>query len=513
MVMERALQLSLEDIGVRFKSLIPAWIIGTGADFGRLFPFARHLSFALIAKLFFQELLDDIKRTREDMIHSVIQLAEAMKIECEYYEAEKIVDALMVSKGSTKHTFAFQERYFNDHTQEWELFRFQFLEIDRDASKLEEGLQVYKLTEESQELFLHTNEIQKQLPISIQQLLVEMLIEKGELKSALRMLDSLNHRVMNLLKKEKMHKDELIRNPKKTIYENKLRWNKQLDEVELQFEEEAEKYAKLDWILGKIAVAKEHQNTYLQLMKRLTKTKMLHDNLAKLVIENIRLELQIRNTQFRSMWLTNTTSFRKTIWEDKAQAVGFSHPDDMIILVESLFSPHKPSILPLEWGIEEQTELSFDTSFSGPSTNTNPYSEPITLDWESILSLWKPIFEELIKNGRVSLLYLKELDEFSLARWVENHEAFDFWLAFASMEDFFIINEENLQNDNDEKALFLSRLMEKYPEFSSLWNKKIGSIPTQESTILRKKIDVSAYILTLEGCDENESGTNSGSII
>lgn len=88
-------------------------------------------------------------------------------------------------------------------TGKWETFRFQYLEVDRDVSDLDEGNIIYTLTSEAKELFLNTNEIQKQLPISIQQLLVELLIEKGDLKSALRMLESLNHRVLTLLKEEK----------------------------------------------------------------------------------------------------------------------------------------------------------------------------------------------------------------------------------------------------------------------------------------------------------------------
>ncbi|WP_010170521.1 hypothetical protein [Bacillus coahuilensis] len=201
--MEKALQLSFEDLGSRFKTLIPIWILGTGANFGRLNPFARHLSFTLIAVIFYQELLDDVRRTREDLVQTVYKLAESMKIECDWFEAEKIVDALMVNEGSSKHTFAFQEQFFNEHKMEWETFRFQYLEIDRDSTNFEEGLPVYKLTEEAQALFLNTNEIQKHLPVSIQQILVELLIEKGELKSALRMLDTLNHRVMTLLKEGK----------------------------------------------------------------------------------------------------------------------------------------------------------------------------------------------------------------------------------------------------------------------------------------------------------------------
>lgn len=506
--MEKARQLSLEDLGSRFKTLIPIWILGTGANFGRLNPYARHLSFTLISVIFYQELLDDVRRTREDLIRTVYLMAESMKIECEWYEAEKIVEALMVNEGSSKHTFAFQEQFFNEYTMEWETYRFQYLEIDRDATNFEEGLPVYKLSEEAQALFLNTNEIQKHLPVSIQQILVELLIEKGELKSALRMLDSLNHRVMTLLKEEKIHKDELIRNPKSTIYDNKGRWGKQLKDVEIQFEEESQKYRKLDGILRRISVSPEHQNTYFQLTRRLTKTKNNHDRLAKLVIENVRLELQIRNSHFRNIWLTNTTSFRKTIWENKAKVVGFSHPEEMLTLVESLFSPHKPSILPLEWGIEEHVDVARPT-FGGTGTKTIPQLEPISLDWNTILGLWKPIFEELLRIGEVSLTHLLKIDELTMARWVESREAFDFWLAFASMDEPFIVNEKNLQQtDSDDKALLLSMLMEEYPELSLLRNKQISSIPNNNSMVLRNKIDVSTYVLILEEAKEDEYRTN-----
>ncbi|MFT9849989.1 hypothetical protein [Aneurinibacillus sp. REN35] len=506
--MEKALQLSFEDLGSRFRVLIPVWILGTGANFGRLAPFARQLSFTLIAVIFYQELLDDVRRTRYDLVRMVYKIAESMKIECDWHEAEKIVDALMVNEGSMKHTFAFQEQFFNEQTLEWETFRFQYLEIDRDATNFEEGLPVYKLSEEAQALFLNTNEIQKHLPVSIQQILVELLIEKGELKSALRMLDSLNHRVMTLLKEEKIHKDELVRNPKSTIYDNKSRWGKQLKDAEAQFEEESQKYRKLDGILRRIAVSPEHQNTHIQLTKRVTKTKNNHDKLAKLVIENIRLELQIRNSHFRNIWLTNTTSFRKTIWEEKVKAVGFAHPNEMLTLVESLFSPHKPSILPLEWGIEDHMNLTRST-FGGTGTKKKVQLKPISLDWESILLLWKPIFEELLETGRVSLKYLQQIDEFTMARWVENREAFDFWLAFASMDEPFIVNKENLQQiDSDDKALLLSKLMEEYPQLSVLWNKQIFSISSNDSVVLQNKIDVSTYILTLGEAEENEHRTD-----
>ncbi|WP_413299692.1 hypothetical protein AA0X95_16545 [Bacillus sp. 1P10SD] len=513
--MEKALRLAMEDMGQRLKTLIPIWLLGTGAKFSPgIEPYARPLSFGLLAKLFYQELLDDVNRTREDLIHSVVQMADAMRLECDYQEAEKVVDALLVNTESTKHIFSFQEHFFNEKTMQWELFQFQYLEMDRDATDFEEGTIVYKLSEVAQALFLNTNEIQQQLPISIQQLLVELLIEKGELKVALRMLDSLNHRLITLYKEEKIHKDELIRNPKNTIYLHKNRWGKHLKDVELQFDDEAKKYEKLERIIRKISVSPEHQDTYLQLTKRISKTRINHDKLAKLVIENIRLELQIRTSTFRSMWLTNMTSFRKNIWEDKAQAVGFAHPEDMITLVESLFSPIKPSILPLEWGIEDQMELSNHQSFGNIDKKNGSPLKPVEPDWDSILSLWKPIFEELRDKGRVSLKHLQSIDEFSLARWVQNREAFDYWVAFDSVEEPFVINEENLQSDSDEKAMLLARLLEAYPEeFESLRGKAIDSLPSEHSIILRNKVDVSTFLLTLKEHNDYESCTNPNSII
>lgn len=509
--MDKAMKLSLEDIGSRYKSLIPIWTLGTGADFGRLNPYARHISFGLLVIMFYKELLDDLKRTRNDLIDSVVHLANQMQLPCTEEEAEKIVDAIMVNANSKKHTFSFQEQYFNDETNQWETFRFQYLEIDRDVSDLDEGILRYKLTNEAQELFLNTNEIQKQLPMTIQQLLVELLIEKGELKSALRMLDALNSRVQTLLKEEKIHKDELLRNPKETLYRHKTRWNQQLEDVQLQFQEEADKYAKMGGILKKLIVTVEYQSTYFNITKRLIKTRSLHDKLAKLVIENIRLEFQIRNKYFRALWLSSTTSFRKSIWEEQARAVGFAQPEVMLDLAESIFSPKKPSILPLEWGIDNQMELPLNT-FSSRTKTTMHELDPLVRDWESILSLWKPIFDKLIASGIVAVSLLDELEEAELSRWVENREAFDFWVSFAALEEPLIINDLNLQDGQDDRTLFLAKLIEIYPEYQKfLFHKQIWRIPAYETMILQNKVDTSAFILTLTEVEKSESSTGAGS--
>uniref|UniRef100_A0A1S2MDH2 Uncharacterized protein n=1 Tax=Anaerobacillus isosaccharinicus TaxID=1532552 RepID=A0A1S2MDH2_9BACI len=495
--MERVLQLMLEDFGDRQKTMIPVWNLGSGGDFGRLNPVSKQISFSLISVMFYQELLNDVRRTREDLILYVQKIAALMNMECSYDESEKIIDALLVSTDSQKFLFTFQDKYYNEKTKQWEVYQYQYLEIDRYASNLEDGIVVYKLTEVARNMFLNTNEIQQYLSVPIQQLLIDLLIEKGDLKTALRLLDGLNHRAGHLLREEKIHRDELIRNPKDTIYKNRNRWNKQLSEVEQQFQDEAENYKKTEGILKKIEVSPKHQDTYLKLFNRVTKTIKLHDELARTVIGNVRLELEIRNTHFRGMWLTNITSFRKNIWEQHAKVVGFSHPNEMLAIVESIMSPKKPSILPLEWGMEDQTETALNT-FVGPTTKKPTNLEPIKMDWEAILLLWKKLFDELLNKGKLTLGFLKELDEVTLARWVENREAFDFWLAFASAEEAFIIDELNLSNDNDDRAILITKLMATYPEMSILWNKKVGSVPAKDTVKFKNKVDASNFILTLE---------------
>lgn len=496
---DKSLESSIEDIGKRQKSLLPTCLLGIGAQFGSLNSYAKSICLTLLVKVFFQELYDDLSRSREDLIVSTLRICSAFHLNSSIVECEKIVDSLLWS-GSRKYTFAFQEPYFDDITNKWQMFQFQYFEIDRDVSNLEDGVQIYKLSSEAQEIVLKTHEILEEMDISMQQLVAELLIKKGNLKSALRMMDALDFRVRKLINAEYAHKEELIRNPKQAILNNKSQWRKQLSEVKEQFKDELDKYAQMKRILEKLDYIEEQRSIHLQLARRIYKTRILHDNLAKIVIENIRLELQILNTEFNAMWMVLGSSFRKTVWEESILPYGFDSPDDMLTIVELILSPQKTFLLPLEWGVAEQYLIKSDNVFDSNDSKAITYKlNPITLDWDSIIDLWEPVFLELLSSKFVSIEWLKNLDESVFVSWLRHREALDFWLSFSSIEQPLRITKEALNDTIDDRITLIRKLMEKNQIFLQLLNKEISSSILKDGDLfIQNKINISKYCLSLK---------------
>ncbi|WP_238900272.1 hypothetical protein [Clostridium sp. YIM B02500] len=505
-MLDKSLESSIEDIGKRQKNLLPTCLLGTGAEFGSLLPYCKSICFTLLVKVFYQELYDDLSRSRDDLIVSTLKICSAFHLQSSISECEKIVDSLFWS-GSRKYTFAFEELYFDDKTDKWQSYQFQYFEIDRDVSDLESGLQIYKLSPEAQEVVLKTHEILEEMDISIQQLVAELLIKKGNLKSALRMMDALDFRVRKLITSEYAHKEELIRNPKQAIIYNKTQWGNQLSEVKEQFKNELERYVQMNRILIKLDYIEEHRSLYLQLEKRIYKTRNLHDKLAKIVIENIRLEFQILNTEFSCMWMVLGSSFRKTIWEESILPYGFDSPDDMLKMVELVLSPKKPLLFPLEWCLSEHHLSTRDSVFADNDKKiTNSELKPITLDWDRIIELWEPVFLKLLSTNHVSIEWLKNSDEDVFVSWIRNREALDFWVSFSSMEEPFIITKETLNDTIDDRIILIRKLIEKNQVFLKLLNKEISSyILKDDDLFIQGNINISKYNLYLKDVDYNDT--------
>ncbi|MEC0276168.1 hypothetical protein [Peribacillus frigoritolerans] len=504
---ENALQLTFEDIGKRIISLIPAWTIGSGADFGRTQPYSRGICLSLLVYVFYQELTDDPNRTKDDLIQSILKITKQLNLPftCTYDESVKILESMMWS-NSKKFTFAFQDLYFDEKKNNWETYHFHFFELDRDISDLENGHQVYKLSTESQELVLKSHEIIEKMDTTFQQLVAELYIRNANFKSALRVLDALDFQVKNLIQSEKEHKEQIIRNPKKALYILKSKWGDQLEKVKVQFKDETNRYNHMMKTLRSLEILEEHRVQYERLIKRLANTSLLHDQLAGFVIENIRLEIQVKNTQFNLFWKASGSSFRETFWESTINKYGFEHPDDMLSIVESVLSPKKPTILPLEWGIEEHIHSGTDTTFDGTEKKRITKTlEPISVDWEVVLSLWEPAFAHLLSNGEISNTWLSELDELTLVRWLDNRDAYDFWLDFAVMEKHFIISSDTLKDTSNLKAVLIKKLIENNAKFKDLYGMKIVSRSIYKDVLNHeKRVSVSKYHFTLEECEEYE---------
>ena len=505
-MLDKSLESAIEDIGKRQRSLLPSCVLGTGAEFGSLLPYIKSICLTLLVKVFFQELYDDLSRSRDDLIISTLRICSAFHLNSINTECEKIVDSLLWS-GSRKYTFAFKELYFDDMTGKWQAFQFQYFEIDRDISDLEAGVQIYKLSPESQEIVLKTHEILEEMDISIQQFVAELLIKKGNLKSALRLMDALDFRVRKIINAEHSHKEELIRNPKQAIITNKSHWGKQLSEVKEQFKDELDSYSQMSRILKKLDYIEDQRTIYLQLERRIYNTRNLHDKLAKIVIENIRLELQILNTEFSSMWLVSGSSFRKTVWEESIMPYGFDTPDDMLKIVELVLSPQKPTLFPLEWCLAEQHLSKNDNIFDNNDKKiTTSELKSITLHWESIVELWEPVFLKLLAEKTVSIEWLKNSDEYTFISWLKNTEALDFWLSFDSMDAPLIITEEALLDTEDDRIILIRKLIEKNQAFLELLNKEISAYVLKDGDLfVQDRINISKYSLYIKEVNYNDS--------
>ena len=484
----------LRNFGKRNKGMNPTWMLGTGVDVGHLRPYARPICLAILVRTFYKELSDDLNRTRQDLIRDALYIiSNEMNLECTYELAEKFIESMMWSNSKKFSLFSFEDVWFNEETRTWETQRYQFFKLDREMSDLAVGYEVYQLSEESQEIVLKSQEIMEELDINIQQLIAEMFIRKGNFKSALQALDTLRVHVRRLINQEKEWSATIHKNPKQVLFEQKQRWCNRLEDVKEQFQQELNQYSKMDKAISRVKDVEDQGVTIHHLISEISKTKRLHDQLAKIVIENIQLEIEFRTRWYYKLWTVPTPSFRDVVWEKNIQQKGFRKPNDMFQILERMFSPKKGFLFPLEWMVMQQEDANV-VSFEYAKETRQKELIPISLDWKKIVKLWKPFFYRLLTNKQIHIQELMELDQRSISEWVDCREAFDLWLAFASMEEDLVLTEDKLKSPIDDKILLIKHLIEEDPAFKGLFDCIISRrYSVRQNILINDQIEVFPY--------------------
>ena len=90
------------------------------------------------------------------------------------------------------------------------------------------------------------------------------------------------------------------------------------------------------------------------MFENLERARSLHDTLAKHVMENLALEMEIRVKYPESFWKVSNYSFKKDIWQDNIVKNGLRHLEDLEKVIAPLFSPRVEFIYPLDWAWSEQ---------------------------------------------------------------------------------------------------------------------------------------------------------------
>ncbi|WEG11166.1 hypothetical protein PU629_13410 [Pullulanibacillus sp. KACC 23026] len=489
-----------QGFGERIKRLNPIWNLATGMQLSSLKDYAHMLGLSVLLEMFYREIENNHNRKKMDLIDIAKSCLDDLPIENKLDinddVIERFVNGLLWS-GQSELQQPFTAKWFDEKEDQIKEQRFRYFVEDRGASQWERGGKtVYQCSDEAKELIFMSREILQELEITIDQLYIEHLLKNGHFNQALSGLDDLMARVKRMIAREIDYQDRMKRDPK-VIFQQGVELHAQREqEVKQQFQEEKQRFFQMRSLINRLQNSQEQY----EVSEKLEQTRKLHDQLAGQVINNIRLEIDLRYEFPNLFWKQNHISFQKSYFQDWIAAEGLPQPDNMTMILEPLFSPRPDFIYPLDWSwMEQETEM---TREEKPENDT-PEEDPITyrkreVDWEKIVLLWEPLFVELLEKGEVHLSKLRDLSETLQKKWLEQKEAIDLWLLFHS-EPLMISIADLEKEQTDERLLLIQKLHERQERFSRLDGKQIVSaIDPNEPMIEWTGISISPFILRLE---------------
>ena len=481
----------------RMKKIMPIRMLGAGMDLGDLNEYSHEISFLLIQNIFKRELRENPNRTRGDMIAIVDSILKHMKLESTQDMVERIVDGTLWYRDPTKQE-SFKVGIYNEDLLSKEGYSFRYFTIDREHSHWEQGgATVYMLTEESQEMIFITREILEEFGFDLEQFYTLQLIKSGNLSKAQNSIDSLIARVRTLINRERDYRHHIIRNPQNIYFDRSIRGRKSDVEIKEQFEEEQELFQKMfSWKSRYTSLPKDKKVEAEEMFAKLERARALHDNLAKHVMENLALEMEIRVNYPESFWNISRCSFKKDIWQNQIVKNGLNSIGDLEIILGPLFSPKMEFIYPLPWAWAEQKVLK--------RRKSNVLEEQLLeekwsfkeTDWDLILELWEEVFRSLLYTGSFNILSLNNKDQVQREKWLIQRANIDLFMMF-------VISPVSLRrnsNIGDERLKLYELLCRRDPAFMELEGMWIYSkLEDTKEYFMWKELYISPYTIYTRG--------------
>ena len=406
------------------------------------------------------------------MIFITEKILKGMKLEASREIIERIVDGTLWYREPTKQE-GFSTEIFNEVTESNEEYVFRYFTIDRENSHWEQGgATVYMLTEESQEMIFITREILEEFGFDLEQFYTLQLIKTGNLSKANNSIDGLIARVRVLINREKEYRRYIIRDPQNILFDRNTRGRKTETEIKEQFQEEQELFHKMfSWKNRYDSLPDEKKREAEEMFEKLERARALHDNLAKHVMENLALEMEIRVNHPESFWKISNLSFKKDIWKNHIVKNGLNKMENLETILSPIFSPRIDFIYPLEWAWSEQKIKS--------RRKIKNYEDEIfeedwqfrETDWKLVVELWEEIFISLLEEKSFCILKLNEKNEEEREKWLRQRENIDLFMMF-------VISKVVLQvghSGEDERLKLFQLLYERNPDLQKLEGKTIYS--------------------------------------
>ena len=480
----------------RMKKLQPIRMLGSGMDLGELNDYAYEICFLLIQNIFSRELMENHNRTRSDMIFITEKILRDMKLEGDKDLIERIVDGTLWYRDPTRQE-SFKAQIYNEDLGGKQDYSFRYFTIDRDNSHWEQGgSTVYMLTEESQEMIFITREILEEFGFDLEQFYTLQLIKAGNFSKAKTSIDGLIARVRVLINREKEYRQDIIRDPQNIFFDRSIKGNKLEDQIKEQFEDEQRVFQDMfSWRARYDSLPDDKKQEAETMFEQLERARTLHDSLAKHVMENFALAMEIRVKYPESFWNVSNLSFKKDIWQNHIVKNGLRDMEKLENVLAPLFSPKLEFIYPLDWAWEEQLTKSRRRIEIKDYDFIEESWEFRDIDWDLILELWNEIFLSLLEKGEYCILELNKKDEEEKDKWLSQRENIDLFMMF-------VISEIVLDKDytgEDERLKLFKLLSDENPELHALQGKKIISrIENTEERFIWEELFISPYTIYIE---------------
>lgn len=480
----------------RMKKLQPIRMLGEGMDLGLLNEYTYEICFLLIQNIFARELRENNNRTRNDMIFITERILQDMQLEYDDIIVERIVDGTLWYRDPNKQE-GFSTRIYNVATGRKEDYVFRYFKVDRENSYWEQGgSTVYMLTEESQEMIFITREILEEFGFDLEQFYTLQLIKTGNFSKAQNSIDHLIARVRVLISREREYRQDIIRDPQNIFLDRSIRGKKTEDEIKEQFQDEQKVFQNMfAWRKRYDSLPEEKKEEAERMFSNLERARTLHDSLAKYVMQNLALELEIRVKYPESFWNIPSLSFKKDIWQNHIVKNGLDTIEDLEKVVSNLFSPCFEFIYPLDWAWSEQIVKTRKKITRKDYTAIDEDWEFRETNWDLLVELYEEMFLRLLETGEFSILELNKKNHKEKEKWLRQKENIDLFMMFAISETILKLN----YTGEDERLKLFNLLCAKNPCLQSLENKKILSkIQDTTEQFQWEEIFISPYMIYVE---------------
>ncbi|WP_050614594.1 hypothetical protein [Bacillus testis] len=499
---------TLDGFSQRMKRLNPLFHLGKGMEVGNLKPKIQSILMQVLLEIFYRELNDDDQRQKTDIRLIIQEVVDMMGLSADSKTIDRMVSGLLY-RGKEEEMKPFEAEYYNEMTQTWDTQTFRYVTMDDLHTDLEKGQRtVYKLTDVAQEMIFMSREMAEEFSISIEQLYSMQLIKNGNFKKATDNLDLLISRVKRLIKGEQAFQKEMKENPKILVLEQERQREDHKDAIESQFEEEKKHFRTIMTLLERAKNKEDYSKVKAELFflqDRFEHARQLHDHFAKLVIENISIELRLKVERPSLFWESSFISFKEHYYEGWFMKQGVEDFSLVEKILGPLFSPRNEFILPLDWvwGEQEYEALAEQADFGDEEIEEEEEYRLKVTDWQSVVGAWTYVFDHLKEFGEFSLSSLADLPYEAQDQWFEESETLDMWMMFDRKPLVIAVYGKEEELLHDEREVLISKLMAANPEFSYFEGKQIYTkVEEDKSAITWYHTKISPFKLCIKENDQ-----------